>query len=142
MDALENRLGNAGRRGEPVPIVREHRGQADLGRGRHIGQQGRAGLAGDRQGLDVACLDVRQQHADIEDDQLDLAGHGHHGEQVQPGLDVAGRSASLGELRPANPGGFLLRHPRQPERRDLPEGSEHIRLGKAHPDSNQRRADD
>ena len=72
MDAVENSLGNTGRRGKPVPIVREHRGQPDLGRGRHVGQQGRAGRAGRRQWLDGAGPDMRQQHRDIEHDHLDL----------------------------------------------------------------------
>ena len=84
----------------------------------------------------VLCPDDVQHHARRRDSRDRFAEH--------PDARMAAAGARGGAPPPAQqtPRGLLLRHPRQQERRDLPEGREHLRLRAAHQDSNQRRAED
>src|SRR5262249_37836083 len=53
-------------RDQRIPVVGVDLGQAELARGRHVGQQRRAGVGGDRQRLHRAGADVGQRHRYVE----------------------------------------------------------------------------
>ncbi|MNY02519.1 hypothetical protein D3C86_1350910 [compost metagenome] len=61
----------------PVPAVHHEAGHA-FGDGRHVGQQRRAAFSGDRDGLQLACLHLRQRRGDAVEHQRDLAAQQGH----------------------------------------------------------------